>query len=136
MPNEPQPQEKKYWNPIPAAIVVGLLAIFAPLGFVLTHPANVPPHVDEQPASTVSTWEAPSDTGPFENDARFVEPTAAPWHAPTSAPAPGGGTKVWVNSKTGIYHMPGSRWYGSTQEGYYATEEEAKAQGNRASQRG
>ena len=47
-------------------------------------------------------------------------------------PAPGGGNGlVWVNSKTHVYHSQKSRWYGTTKEGKYMTEEEAKADGNR-----
>jgi hypothetical protein len=47
-------------------------------------------------------------------------------------PAPGGGNGlVWVNSKTHVYHSQKSRWYGTTKEGKYMTEDEAKADGNR-----
>ena len=47
-------------------------------------------------------------------------------------PAPGGGNGlVWVNTKTHVYHSQRSRWYGTTKEGKYMTEEEAKADGNR-----
>src|SRR5437879_476089 len=43
-------------------------------------------------------------------------------------PAPGGGNGlVWVNTKTHVYHSQRSRWYGTTKEGKYMTEEEAKA---------
>ena len=47
-------------------------------------------------------------------------------------PAPGGGNGlVWVNTKSHVYHSQKSRWYGTTKEGKYMTEEEAKADGNR-----
>lgn len=50
----------------------------------------------------------------------------------SATPAPGGGTgMVWVNTKTHVYHSEKSRWYGTTKEGKYMTEEEAKADGNR-----
>ena len=39
---------------------------------------------------------------------------------------------VWVNTKSGIYHLPGSRWYGHTQQGRYLAEAEARAAGYRA----
>jgi hypothetical protein len=49
-----------------------------------------------------------------------------------ATPAPGGGPGlVWVNTKTHVYHSQKSRWYGTTKEGKYMTEEEAKADGNR-----
>ena len=50
----------------------------------------------------------------------------------SATPAPGGGPgMVWVNTKTHVYHSQRSRWYGTTKEGKYMSEEEAKADGNR-----
>jgi predicted Ser/Thr protein kinase len=37
--------------------------------------------------------------------------------------------KVWVNTDTGTYHCPGTRWYGKTQEGEYLTQKEAQDKG-------
>lgn len=42
-----------------------------------------------------------------------------------------GVTKVWVNTKSGVYHCPGSRYYGTTKPGQFVTEGEARAAGNR-----
>ena len=42
-----------------------------------------------------------------------------------------GETRVWVNSSSHVYHCPGSRYYGTTKRGSYATEAEARANGNR-----
>jgi hypothetical protein len=42
-----------------------------------------------------------------------------------------GQTKVWVHSKSGVYHCPGSRWYGATKSGEYTTERQARAAGDR-----
>ena len=39
--------------------------------------------------------------------------------------------KVWVNTKSGVYHCPGSRWYGATKEGKYMGECEAHKAGYR-----
>ena len=43
----------------------------------------------------------------------------------------GSGVKVWINTKSHVYHCPGSRHYGVTKSGRYATESEASAAGNR-----
>jgi hypothetical protein len=44
--------------------------------------------------------------------------------------------QVWVNTATGIYHYPGTRWYGKTNEGEYMSEKDAIAQGFRAARNG
>jgi eukaryotic-like serine/threonine-protein kinase len=40
--------------------------------------------------------------------------------------------KVWVNTSSGTYHCPGSRWYGKTQEGQFMTQKEAQSKGYHA----
>lgn len=42
--------------------------------------------------------------------------------------------RVWVNHATGVYHCPGSRYYGRTQDGEYMSEAQARARGNRAAE--
>ena len=39
--------------------------------------------------------------------------------------------KVWVNTRSGVYHCPGTRWYGTTKNGFYMTETEAQQHGYR-----
>lgn len=39
--------------------------------------------------------------------------------------------KVWVNTKSGVYHCPGTRWYGNTKQGEYMTQKQAQDKGNR-----
>lgn len=43
---------------------------------------------------------------------------------------------VWVNTRTGVYHFPGTRWYGTTTYGKYLTVSQAQAEGDRPSARG
>jgi hypothetical protein len=44
--------------------------------------------------------------------------------------------QVWVNTATGIYHYPGTRWYGKTNQGKFMSEKDAIAQGYRAARNG
>jgi serine/threonine-protein kinase len=37
--------------------------------------------------------------------------------------------KVWVNTNSGTYHCPGTRWYGRTKVGEYMTQKQARAKG-------
>ncbi|MDR3676968.1 MAG: serine/threonine-protein kinase [Acidobacteriota bacterium] len=37
--------------------------------------------------------------------------------------------RVWVNTNSGTYHCPGTRWYGRTKVGEYMTQKQARAKG-------
>ena len=39
--------------------------------------------------------------------------------------------RVWVNTNTGVYHCPNSRWYGKSKSGNYMAQKEAQAKGYR-----
>jgi hypothetical protein len=40
-------------------------------------------------------------------------------------------TRVWVNTASGVYHCPGTRYYGATKRGKYLSEQDARDQGYR-----
>jgi hypothetical protein len=39
--------------------------------------------------------------------------------------------KVWVNTASGVYHCPGTQWYGRTKRGRYMKQKTAQARGYR-----
>ncbi len=65
---------------------------------------------------------------PARPGAAAPEKPAAP--GPAGAPATSGG-QVWVNTRSGVYHRPGSSMYGRTKRGEYMPEAAARAQGYR-----
>lgn len=38
---------------------------------------------------------------------------------------------VWVNTNSGVYHCPNTRWYGKTKSGRFMTQREARSKGYR-----
>jgi hypothetical protein len=40
---------------------------------------------------------------------------------------------VWVNTNSGVYHCPGTHWYGNTKVGKYMKQSEAQKKGYRPS---
>jgi hypothetical protein len=51
--------------------------------------------------------------------------------ATQNQPAGNPNVKVWVNTASGVYHCPGTRWYGNTKRGEYMTQKQAQEKGNR-----
>lgn len=53
-------------------------------------------------------------------------------NSPTTARQTGNpDAKVWVNTNSGVYHCPGTRWYGSTKHGEFMTQKKAQETGYR-----
>lgn len=47
-----------------------------------------------------------------------------------------GDQKVWVNTRTGVYHFQGERWYGNTRQGEYLCKKAADVEGDRETRNG
>ncbi len=43
---------------------------------------------------------------------------------------------VWLNTRSGVYHLKGERWYGNTEHGAYVCQKEANLAGYRETRNG
>ena len=59
----------------------------------------------------------------------FQTENQAQQHCPTD-------TVVWLNLKSGVYHLKGQRYYANTRSGAFVCEKEADAEGDRQTENG
>lgn len=52
-------------------------------------------------------------------------------HQPIPTQSSAANVIVWVNTNSGVYHCPNTRWYGKTKSGRFMTQREAQSKGYR-----
>jgi predicted lipid-binding transport protein (Tim44 family) len=89
--------------------------------------ATAPAATSAVPATTSASPDsasAPAATAPASQSG-----SSAPVSKPATAKKPtspaSNAVMVWVNTGSGIYHKPGTHWYGKTKHGKYMTEADA-----------
>jgi hypothetical protein len=98
------------------------------------------PKNDSKPKKTGAATETPAKT-PADSSARTPAsalastPPAANRAAAQQPQPPNSGGTVWVNTASGVYHKPGSRYYGKTKQGKYMTEADAIKAGYHAAKK-
>ncbi|MGA2487549.1 MAG: hypothetical protein ABSF49_16395 [Roseiarcus sp.] len=100
----------------PAAPAPASAAAPAPKPTVAAPPPMAPAAAPAKPRVA-----APTGAGGFAADAQ------AKAHCPAD-------TVVWVNAKSGVYHFAGTHNYGTTKQGTYMCEADAKSAGDRAAE--
>jgi hypothetical protein len=113
-----------------AGVRSSAIAKIAPLVTVSGGAASAAPKAGAKPAPAVSQ---PAPAAPVSTPPASKPVSSATKAAPSSASqgTPGPGT-VWVNSDTGVYHYPSSRYYGKTKTGKYMSEADAMKAGYHA----
>lgn len=102
------------------------------------------PALEATPTPTrVSTWTDQESDSHFKKSKDHSAKSIIPRHASTLEARPKNAPQanthrplVWVNTNTGVYHYPGTRWYGNTVAGRYISEEDAIAEGDRPAKNG
>lgn len=89
----------------------------------------------KKPDANASPSNPASSTAPADNStpAASASPPAAKVTTARQAPPARAAGMVWVNIDSGVYHKPGTRWYGKTKHGKYMTEADAIKAGYKAS---
>jgi hypothetical protein len=90
-----------------------------------------PPAADDRSTdSSTTTDNTTSDsTVTSPGQTRFDDPSTAQAKCPNDV-------VVWVNTRSGVFHMPATRWYGMTEYGAYECEPDAISEGDRESRNG
>ena len=58
-------------------------------------------------------------------------PSSAENTSPSTRQSGNPDARVWVNTNSGVYHCPGTRWYGTTKQGEFMTQKKAQESGYR-----
>ena len=82
-------------------------------------------------AATTAASTAASPAVPSASNAANSAASTAKTKAKVAA-AGGSADKVWLNTKSNVYHCFGTKSYGTTKVGEYLSEADAKAKGARA----
>jgi hypothetical protein len=59
-----------------------------------------------------------------------------PTHTPSTELSCKGDQVVWVNTRSGVYHYRGERYFGSTRQGKFICERDAMREGDRPTRNG
>jgi hypothetical protein len=88
-------------------------------------PSKSDSNATKNSTNTKKSGSAAQTPAPASSTSENSTPVSPSPTAQQSSPAKGGGM-VWVKTASGVYHKPGSRYYGKTKQGKYMTEADAK----------
>ena len=106
------------------ALLVGIAVLLLVSGFITSRTLRREPSTDTPQWSNVNA-------SPGEVEVKTNDSESAPGARKPVTRSGNPLVKVWVNTKSGIYHCPDTPWYGDTKNGQYMMQKEAQAQGYR-----
>ena len=114
-------------------LTVSLLLFAARVAYGWAQQQQNEQQLADSAATSNSKKSAPnSDQSP--STASSAQTSRTPAATPQPAPAKPN-PMVWVNIESGVYHKPGSRFYGRTKKGQYMTEADARKAGYRPAEK-
>lgn len=138
-------------NPMFLAVLV---ALFSPVTNATLHPAtrlqasqsadqsdSVTKSTKKKSSGDASTNSASAKKSPPSQKSAISDQSANTPSKPVApstaqqAPLANSNAMVWVNTGSGVYHKPGSRYYGKTKQGKYMTEADAIKAGYHAAEK-
>ncbi len=123
-----------------AALLLAALLAFIPHWLRDSHSFSATPAAakafedtpaEKHPAPKTESAAKPAAIHPV-NPVQEAAANSHPAQRPDAPPIPN--PKVWVNTKTNVYHCATSRFYGKTEQGKYMTQTQARAAGYRPAQ--
>jgi hypothetical protein len=94
-------------------------------------PKQAPPAVSATTAPTAAATSTPAAKPAPGNTPAASTPAVSKPAVTQQTPPSKSNLMVWVNTDSGIYHRPGTRFYGKTKQGKYMTETDAIKAGYR-----
>jgi len=110
-------------------VVAGLILIG---GFIATKTLLLDDHTKQTPLGggvQASSGDRSVSGNPDAPGVSYATPVGSPRSPADTSGNPN--ASVWVNTTSGVYHCPNTRWYGNTKNGKYMTQQEAQSKGYR-----
>ncbi len=100
-----------------------------------TLPAPAPQRLRLQRRPLLPAPAAKATPAPTANSGNTTSARTPATPAAQQTPPANSNGMVWVNTDSGVYHKPGTRYYGKTKQGKYMSEADAQKAGYRAAEK-
>ena len=115
------------------ALVLGIVGLLLVSGFITSKTLRPETSAQDPDRPNVNASSGGSNVNVSLGTPDVKVPTgdSSPQSRASVTPSGNPDVTVWVNTNSGVYHCPNTRWYGNTKSGAYMTQSEAQAKGYR-----